>query len=104
MARALKGRGEFQEALNVLDAAEEMSADQGRAIRVYKEEVVAAMKEHLRSFNKASKFCKENSIEEPEEDEIGRVEDAGGETMKSGTQFIFKKTSLLSLQYTIGFP
>ena len=36
MARALKGRGEFQEALNVLDAAEEMSADQGRAIRVYK--------------------------------------------------------------------
>ena len=92
MARALKGRGEFQEALNVLDAAEEMSADQGRAIRVYKEEVVAAMKEHLRSFNKASKFCKENSIEEPEGDEIGRVEEA-----KSGTQFMFKKTSLLIL-------
>ena len=36
LARALKGRGEFQEALDVLDAAEEMSADQGRAIRVYK--------------------------------------------------------------------
>ena len=91
LARALKGRGELQEALNVLDAAEEMSADQGRAIRVYKEEVVAAMKEHLRSFNKASKFCKENSIEEPEEYEIEKVGGAGGEEMKSGTQLMFKK-------------
>ena len=73
-----------------------MHREKGRFVASFmegsQEEVVAAMKEHLRSFNKASKFCKENSIEEPEEDEIGRVEDA-----KSGTQFMFKKTSLLSL-------
>ena len=100
LARALKGRGEFQEALNVLDAAEEMSADQGRAIRVYKEEVVAAMKEHLRSFNKASKFCKENSIEEPEGEEIGRVENADLDT-KSGT--VLKKIFIKHLNMDISF-
>ena len=70
LARALKGRGEFQEALDVLDAAEEMSADQGRAIRVYKEEVIKAMKEHMLSFSKAKQFCDKNQMdlddEEPE--------------------------------------
>ena len=71
LARALKGRGEFQEALDVLDAAEEMSADQGRAIRVYKEEVIKAMKEHMLSFSKAKQFCDKNQMdledEEPEQ-------------------------------------
>ena len=70
LARALKGRGEFQEALDVLDAAEEMSADQGRAIRVYKEEVIKAMKEHMLSYSKAKQFCDKNQMdlgdEEPE--------------------------------------
>ena len=69
LARALKGRGEFQEALSVLDAAEEMSADQGRAIRVYKEEVIKAMKEHMLSFSKAKEFCDKNQVDLEDEDE-----------------------------------
>lgn len=85
LARALKGRGEFQEALDVLDVAEEMSADQGRAIRVYKEEVIKAMKEHMLSFDKAKQFCDQNQMtldDEPDINGKGEKPQAKGENKK----------------------
>ena len=61
-ARALKARGEFIEALDVLDAAQEACPGQGRTIIAYKEDVIKAMNEHMLSFDKANAFAKQNQM------------------------------------------
>ena len=99
LARALKGRGEFQEALNVLDVAEEMSADQGRAIRVYKEEVIKAMKEHMLSFDKAKQFCDQNQmpLEEQEvKDDSGKPGENRPKAQKKPTKIYTRNQENIS--------
>ena len=99
LARALKGRGEFQEALNVLDVAEEMSADQGRAIRVYKEEVIKAMKEHMLSFDKAKQFCDQNQmpLEEQEvKDDSGKPGETRPKAQKKPTKIYTRNQENIS--------
>jgi hypothetical protein len=54
LSRALKGRGEFQAAIDVLEIAEDVSSEHTEVIVEYKNEMIAAMKEHLISRGKDS--------------------------------------------------
>ncbi len=47
LARALKGRGDFQQAIDVLEIAEESSTGYEDVLKKYKEDVIAQMKHSL---------------------------------------------------------
>jgi tetratricopeptide (TPR) repeat protein len=79
LSRALKGRGEFQAAIDVLEIAEDISSEHTKIIRGYKQEVIADMKEHLISYDKARNIADKNRMpltEQEREEDSREVDEA----------------------------